>query len=142
MALSAATVCKEVRNTADFAGASDTTGGGFVSVASGTDWSTQVSAQYSVTDGVTTASATITSANGSRHGRRRQHHLSIRRYGKCCSELVSNHGSQLGDLDHSRSIHRAYDRHGRYAQDWRGTGQSRASISDHGGVRNEVMGPL
>lgn len=56
MALSANTVL-EVRN-----GGSDTNGGGFVTGASGTDWSLQNSAQYSVTDGVTAGTTTITSA--------------------------------------------------------------------------------
>lgn len=56
MALSANTVL-EVRN-----GGSDTNGGGFVTGASGTDWSLQNTAQYSVTDGVTAGTTTITSA--------------------------------------------------------------------------------
>lgn len=56
MALSAAVVL-EVRN-----GGSDTNGGGFKKGASGTDWSQQTAAQYSVTDGVTNGTTTITSA--------------------------------------------------------------------------------
>lgn len=56
MALSANTVF-EVR-----AGGSDTNGGGFVTGASGTDWSQQDTAQYAVTDGVTAGTTTITSA--------------------------------------------------------------------------------
>lgn len=40
----------------------DTNGGGFVAGASGTDWSQQAAAQYSVTDGVTNGTTTITSA--------------------------------------------------------------------------------
>ena len=56
MALSANTVL-EVRN-----GGSDTNGGGFVTGAAGTDWSQQDAAQYSVTDGVTAGTTTITSA--------------------------------------------------------------------------------
>lgn len=56
MALSAAIVW-EVRN-----GGSDTNGGGFKSGASGTDWTQQDAAQYSVTDGVTAGTTTITSA--------------------------------------------------------------------------------
>jgi len=56
MALSASTVW-EVRTTG-----SDTNGGGFVTGASGTDWSQQNSAQYAVTDGVTAGTTTITSA--------------------------------------------------------------------------------
>lgn len=44
---------------------SDTNGGGFVTGASGTDWSQQDSAQYSVTDGVTAGTTTITSATAS-----------------------------------------------------------------------------
>lgn len=56
MALSASTVW-EVRTTG-----ADTNGGGFVTGASGTDWSQQDAAQYSVTDGVTDGSTTITSA--------------------------------------------------------------------------------
>lgn len=59
MAISANTVL-EVRLTG-----SDTNGGGFVTGASGTDWSQQDSAQYSVTDGVTAGSTTITSATAS-----------------------------------------------------------------------------
>jgi hypothetical protein len=43
-------------------GGSDTNGGGFKTGASGTDWSQQNNAQYSVTDGVTNATTTITSA--------------------------------------------------------------------------------
>jgi hypothetical protein len=54
MALSASTVW-EVRTTG-----SDTNGGGYVS--GGTDWSQQDSPQYSVTDGVTNGTTTITSA--------------------------------------------------------------------------------
>lgn len=56
MAISALTVF-EVRLTG-----SDTNGGGFVTGASGTDWSQQDTAQYSVTDGVTAGTTTITSA--------------------------------------------------------------------------------
>jgi hypothetical protein len=55
MALSASTVL-EVRTTG-----SDTNGGGFVTGASGTDWSQQDAAQYSVTDGVSAGTTTITS---------------------------------------------------------------------------------
>lgn len=47
----------EVRN-----GGSDTNGGGFKTGASGTDWTVQDAAQYSVTDGVTAGTTTITSA--------------------------------------------------------------------------------
>lgn len=60
MALSANTVW-EVRG----ATGSDTNGGGFVAGASGTDWSQQASPQYSVTDGVTAGTTTITSATAS-----------------------------------------------------------------------------
>lgn len=56
MALSANTVW-EVRTTGN-----DTNGGGFVTGASGTDWSQQDTAQYAVTDGVTAGTTTITSA--------------------------------------------------------------------------------
>lgn len=56
MALSANTVW-ECR-----VGGSDQNGGGFVTGASGTDWSQQDAAQYSVTDGVTNGTTTITSA--------------------------------------------------------------------------------
>jgi hypothetical protein len=56
MALSANTVL-EVR-----AGGSDTNGGGYVTGSSGTDYSQQNAAQYSVTDGVTNGTTTITSA--------------------------------------------------------------------------------
>ncbi len=56
MAISANTVL-EVRGTG-----SDTNSGGFVTGASGTDWSQQDAAQYSVTDGVTNGTTTITSA--------------------------------------------------------------------------------
>jgi len=56
MALSANTVW-EVRNSG-----ADTNGGGFVTGASGTDWSQQDAAQYNVTDGVTAGTSTITSA--------------------------------------------------------------------------------
>ena len=56
MALSSSTVW-EVRTTG-----SDTNGGGFVTGASGTDWSQQNSPQYSVTDAVTAGTTTITSA--------------------------------------------------------------------------------
>lgn len=59
MALSANTVL-EVRTTG-----SDTNGGGFVTGSSGTDWSQQDTAQYSVTDGVTNGTTTITSATAS-----------------------------------------------------------------------------
>lgn len=41
---------------------SDTNGGGFVTGASGTDWSQQASPQYSVTDGVAVGTTTVTSA--------------------------------------------------------------------------------
>jgi hypothetical protein len=57
LALSASTVW-EVRGGAG----SDTNGGGFVTGATGTDWSQQNAAQYSVTDGVTAGTTTITSA--------------------------------------------------------------------------------
>lgn len=56
MAFNAAVVL-EVR-----AGGSDTNGGGFRTGASGTDWSLQDAAQYSVTDAVTNGTTTITSA--------------------------------------------------------------------------------
>lgn len=56
MALDAATVWE-----IEFGG-SDTNGGGFVTGASGTDWSMQLSPQYSVADGVTAGTTTITSA--------------------------------------------------------------------------------
>ncbi len=56
MALAVATVL-EVRSGGD-----DTNGGGFVTGASGTDWSQQNAAQYSVADGVTAGTTTITSA--------------------------------------------------------------------------------
>src|SRR3989344_4039153 len=56
MALSANTIF-EVRTSG-----SDTNGGGFVTGASGTDWSQQNAAQYAVTDGVTAGTTTITSA--------------------------------------------------------------------------------
>lgn len=56
MALSANTVL-EVRSTG-----ADTNGGGYVTGSSGTDWSQQDAAQYSVTDGVTAGTTTITSA--------------------------------------------------------------------------------
>jgi hypothetical protein len=55
-ALNAAIVF-EVRTTG-----SDTNGGGFKTGATGTDWSQQNAAQYSVTDGVTAGTTTITSA--------------------------------------------------------------------------------
>lgn len=55
MALSAATVL-EVQN-----GGADTNGGGFTTGGTGTDWSQQTAAQYSVTDGVTAGTTTITS---------------------------------------------------------------------------------
>lgn len=42
-----------------------TNGGGFVTGSSGTDWSQQDAAQYSVTDGVTAGTTTITSATAS-----------------------------------------------------------------------------
>ncbi len=57
MALSTSTYW-EVRGSTG----SNTNGGGFVAGASGTDWSQQAAAQYSVTDGVTAGTATITSA--------------------------------------------------------------------------------
>jgi hypothetical protein len=56
MSISANTVF-EVRQ-----GGSDTNGGGFVTGASGTDWSQQNAAQYAVTDGVTNGTTTVTSA--------------------------------------------------------------------------------
>lgn len=56
MAISAAIVW-EVRSTG-----SNTNGGGFKTGATGTDWTQQDSAQYSVTDGVTAGTTTITSA--------------------------------------------------------------------------------
>lgn len=56
MALSASSIL-EVRSTG-----SDQNSGGFVTGASGTDWSQQNAAQYSVTDGVTVGTTTITSA--------------------------------------------------------------------------------
>lgn len=56
MALNAGIVF-EVRTTG-----SDTNGAGFKTGASGTDWSLQDAAQYSVTDGVTNGTTTITSA--------------------------------------------------------------------------------
>jgi len=56
MALAAATVL-ECR-----IGGADTNGAGFVTGSSGTDWSLQTSPQYSVTDGVTAGTTTITSA--------------------------------------------------------------------------------
>lgn len=59
MALSANTVW-EVRN-----GGNNTNGGGFVTGSSGTDWTQQDSPQYSVTDGVTAGTTTITSATAS-----------------------------------------------------------------------------
>ncbi len=59
MALSGLTVW-DVRT-----GGNDTNGGGFVTGASGTDWSQQNSPQYSVTDGVTAGTTTITSATAS-----------------------------------------------------------------------------
>lgn len=59
MALSASTVL-EVRTTGN-----DTNGGGFVTGSSGTDWSQQNSPQYSVTDGVTAGTTTITSTTAS-----------------------------------------------------------------------------
>jgi hypothetical protein len=46
-------------------GGSDTNGGGFVTGSSGTDWSMQTSPQYSVPDGVTAGTTTITSATAS-----------------------------------------------------------------------------
>ncbi len=56
MALSSAVVW-EVRTDG-----SDTNGGGFKAGASGTDWTQQAAAQYSVTDAVTNGTTTITSA--------------------------------------------------------------------------------
>ena len=56
MAISSA-INWEVRTTG-----SNTNGGGFKAGASGTDWTQQDSAQYSVTDGVTAGTTTITSA--------------------------------------------------------------------------------
>lgn len=56
MALSASSVL-QVRTDG-----SDTNGGGFVTGATGTDWSQQAAAQYAVTDAVTNGSTTITSA--------------------------------------------------------------------------------
>lgn len=55
MALNAAIVI-EVRN-----GGSDTNGGGFKTGATGTDWTLQDAAQYSVTDGVAAGTTTLTS---------------------------------------------------------------------------------
>lgn len=55
MALSSL-ICWDVRTTG-----SDTNGGGFHIGSSGTDWSQQNAAQYSVTDGVTNGTTTITS---------------------------------------------------------------------------------
>jgi len=46
-------------------GGSDTNGGGFKPGASGTDWTQQDTAQYSVTDAVTNGTTTITSATAS-----------------------------------------------------------------------------
>lgn len=46
-------------------GGSDTNGGGFKSGASGTDWTLQDAAQYSVTDAVTAGTTTITSVTAS-----------------------------------------------------------------------------
>lgn len=43
-------------------GGSDTNGGGYKTGATGTDWTQQAAAQYSVTDGVTAGTTTITSA--------------------------------------------------------------------------------
>lgn len=54
----AAAIVWEVRQ----ATGADTNGGGFKAGASGTDWSQQAAAQYSVTDGVTAGTTTITSA--------------------------------------------------------------------------------
>lgn len=59
MALSANTVY-EVRTTG-----AGTNGGGFVTGASGTDWSQQDAAQYAVTDAVTNGTTTVTSATAS-----------------------------------------------------------------------------
>ena len=59
MAISSLSVF-EVRTTG-----SDTNGGGFVTGSSGTDWSQQNAAQYSVTDAVTAVSTTVTSATAS-----------------------------------------------------------------------------
>lgn len=56
MALNAAIVL-EVRN-----GGSDTNGGGFKTGATGTDWTLQDAAQYSVTDGVTAGTTSLVSA--------------------------------------------------------------------------------
>lgn len=56
MALNAAIVI-EVRN-----GGSDTNGGGFKTGATGTDWTLQDAAQYSVTDGVTAGTTSLVSA--------------------------------------------------------------------------------
>lgn len=56
MALDPTTIL-EVRNAGN-----DTNGGGFVPGSSGTDWSQQNAAQYSVADGVTNGTTTITSA--------------------------------------------------------------------------------
>lgn len=50
-------ICWEVRTTG-----SDTNGGGFKIGATGTDWSQQAAAQYSVVNGVTNGTTTITSA--------------------------------------------------------------------------------
>src|ERR1700677_1792923 len=70
MALSASTVL-EVRNGADWSGASDTNGGGFVAGASGTDYSYASipalgAAKYALTNGsATTSSATINTTSAS-----------------------------------------------------------------------------
>jgi hypothetical protein len=53
----ASTIVWEIRQ-----GGSDTNGGGFNSAASGTDWTLQNGPQYSVVDGVTNGTTTITSA--------------------------------------------------------------------------------
>jgi hypothetical protein len=56
VAIAAATVL-EIRTTGN-----DINGGGFVTGSSGTDWSLQATPQYSVTDGVTNGTTTITSS--------------------------------------------------------------------------------
>lgn len=69
MALSSATIW-EVRNVADFAGASDINGGGFVAGASGTDYSfaslpSGGAAKYTLTNGVTNGTTTVATASAS-----------------------------------------------------------------------------
>lgn len=69
MALSASTVW-EVRNVADFASASDTNGGGFVTGASGTDYSfaslsSGGAAKYTLSNGVTNGTTTVATTSAS-----------------------------------------------------------------------------